>query len=369
MFIILQALVFIRPFISSLAFPYLNSLYSAVLILFLIIWGTGSNKPYKNIQYLGLSLTAFCLALAISIIFSINKLNSLMGLYNYVIYLLSFIAAASLSPKDRIRLIQTIFIAGFIISLAALYQYFFGFANLANYMAKNKVADPFALDYISRRRIFSPFVTPNALGGYLAMILPLALINKNRPWLIMPISLALILTGSLGAILSLFLGLIIYMNLKGGPRKRTAFAFSGLLIAIGLIFVTRSITLKTHTAPGFSALMRLDYWRETLKIIWHVPLTGLGLGNFNLAQARYAHNSYLQIWAEMGILGILAYLLLVFRSLKSGFNKLKLGEEKNYTITLITVIAIFLTHNLIDFTFFLPEVATIWWIMLGSIAA
>ncbi|TAM36014.1 hypothetical protein EPN54_05950 [bacterium] len=369
MLIILQALVFIRPFISSLAFPYLNSLYSYSIVLFLIIWALTLDKPYKNIQYLGLPLITFCLSLAVSLIFSINKLNSLTGLYDYITYLLLFIVASSLSPKDRNGVVQAIFIAGFIISLLAIYQYFFGFAHLSDYMAKNNITYPFALDYISRRRVFSPFVTPNALGGYLAMISPLALINKNGFWLILPIFLALVLTGSLGAILSLFLGLVIYMNLKGKSKGRTALGLFGLLIVIGLIFISRSITLKTHTAPGFSTLMRMDYWRAALRIIGSRPLTGVGIGNFNLAQARYAHNSYLQIWAEMGILGISAYLWLVFRSLRSGLNKLKFNDDKNYTLALITAAAIFLTHNLVDFTFFLPEVSMIWWIMLGLIIA
>jgi len=366
MLIILQVLVFIRPFISSLAFPYLNFYYSAFLILFLITWVL-TNKPYKSIRYLGLPLITFFLALAISIIFSANKSCSLLDLHNYLIYLLSFIAAASLSPKDRIYLVKTILIACLIISILALYQYFFGFANLLNYITKNKILDPFAMDYISRRRVFSPFVTPNALGGYLAMIFPLALINKNKFLFIIPISLALILTGSLGAILSLFMGLIIYFNLKGKMKIKAALPLSGLLIVISLIFVARSITLKQHTAPGFSALMRLDYWRETLMIIYRNPLTGLGIGNFNFSSSRYTHNSYLQIWAEMGILGISAYLWLIFRSLKSGFNKLKISGDKDFTIALITAVAIFLMHNLIDFTFFLPEVSTIWWVILGLI--
>lgn len=368
MFIILQILVFIRPFISSLAFPYLNSLYSASLVLFLVAWGLAANKPGKDIKYLYPPLLVFCLALAISMIFSINKLASLFNLYNYIIYMLLLLAAVSLSSKDKVRLVQSIFIAGFIISILALYQYFFGFTHILNYIAKNKISDPFALDYISRKRIFFPFITPNALGGYLAMILPLALINKNNLWFIMPIFLALILTGSLGAILSLLSGLIIYLHLKGKLKKKVVFPLFGLLI-IALIFIARSMTLKQHTAPGFSVWMRLGYWQDTLRIIGHRALTGLGIGNFNLSPSRYAHNSYLQIWAEMGILGISAYIWLVFRALKSGFNKLKTGEDRNYMIALITAIAVFLIHNLIDFTFFLPEVSMIWWIMLGLIIA
>lgn len=369
MLIILQVLVFSRPFISSLAFPYLNFFYSAFLILFLIIWKIRSNRPYNNSLYPGLPLITFILALAVSIIFSINKFNSLLNLDNYLIYLFSFVAAASLSPSDKVRLVKTILLACFIVSLLALYQYFFGFTNLLNYIAKNDISDPFAMDYISRRRVFSPFVTPNALGGYLAMLFPLVLINKNRIWFIVPVSLALALTGSLGAILSLFIGLVIYFSLNGKVKKKAALPLAGIAIVIGLLFIVRSITLRQHTAPGFSALMRLDYWRETLAIIGNSPLTGLGIGNFNLHPSRYAHNSYLQIWAETGILGISAYLWLVFRALKSGFSKLKINEDNNLSAALITTAAIFLIHNLIDFTFFLPEVSTIWWFILGLIIA
>ena len=73
--------------------------------------------------------------------------------------------------------------------------------------------------------------------------------------------------------------------------------------------------------------MRLNYWADSLKIIKVYPWTGTGLGNFNLTYARYAHNSYLQIWAEMGILGIIAFLWLIITVLKSGLKNLYLDSE------------------------------------------
>lgn len=112
-------------------------------------------------------------------------------------------------------------------------------------------------------------------------------------------------------------------------------------------------------------MMRLSYWKDTLKIIKVKPFTGVGLGNFNLLQSRYAHNSYLQIWAEMGILGITSILWLIIAGLKSIIKHIKTSPHRNQIICLITTNTAFLIHNFVDFTFFLPEVALIWWIILG----
>ncbi|MEZ5353417.1 MAG: O-antigen ligase family protein [Bryobacteraceae bacterium] len=60
---------------------------------------------------------------------------------------------------------------------------------------------------------------------------------------------------------------------------------------------------------------RLDFWRETLRLIHHYPLSGCGLGAFELAiypwresapalLLDYAHNDFLQLAAETGVLGL-----------------------------------------------------------------
>lgn len=369
MLTVMQGLFFCRPFISSLAFPYLNFFYSLCLIIFLAVWNSRLSLPFNKIRRAAVPLFVFCATVVLSIIFSVGRTNSLTALYNYIIYALSFIACASLTEEDKIRITQTIVASGFVVAIIALYQYFFGFDHILNYLAKNRIGDSFTLDYIAQKRVFAPFVTPNALGGYLAMIVPLALINKNRLLLTAPIFLALILTQSLGALLSLSLGLIIYLHMKNKTKKKRALLFGGILVLIMAIFVSRSLAAKQHLTPGFSALTRLGYWQDALRIIAYKPLTGLGVGNFNLAQTRYAHNSYLQMCAEMGILGTFAFFWLVFKSLGSGLRKIRSGEGGNYVVPLVAAVSIFLLHNLVDFTFFLPEVSLIWWIMLGLIAA
>jgi O-antigen ligase len=382
---ILLTLIFIRPFICSLAFPHLNFIYSIILLVFLLIWLIRKGIPLRKINTLKSPLLLFLLALLISIIFSTDKLNSLKELYKYISGILIFLFAISLTYEDRIRAIKAIILAGFLISLLAIYQYFFGFRHILDYLARDKTASSFALDYIQRKRVYFPFVTPNTLGGYLAIIIPLilALWDKNKKILLNPlffflisISFALLLTKSLGALLSIFSGLVIYFYFSSFLNKdylikqkilnkKVLLLITGFLIIMGLVFLIRQTASKPHALPTFSLIMRINYWFEALKIIKIAPWTGVGLGNFNLVFARYAHNSYLQLWAETGILGIVSFLWLIIAVFKSAVKNINIASNKKLIIGLISANAVFLIHNLIDFSFFLPEVALIWWVIFG----
>lgn len=370
MFRILLILIFIRPFISSLTEPpYVNFIYFFLLLGFLMAWAIVKGLSLGQIRTVKYPLILFVLALLVSLIFSYDKTNSIKELYKYITVLLLFLVAISLSFKERALLIRVIVLTGVLISLLAIYQYFFGFKHISAYIAKYNITDPFIIDYATRKRVFFPFVTPNVLAGYLAMIVPLTFTHKKRFWYIIPLSLALLLTRSLGGLLSLFLGLVIYIYLQGKLEKREVLFLFGFLIIIALVLIARSVTQKQHIQPIFSTMMRLNYWKDTLEIIKVAPLSGVGLGNFNLPQSRYAHNSYLQIWAEMGILGIISILWLIITVFKSAFMNIRNAAQKNQITHLISAHTVFLVHNLIDFTFFLPEVSMIWWVILGLIVS
>ena len=125
----------------------------------------------------------------------------------------------SLSSKEREQVYGCIVFSGFVITLMAFYQYFFGFSHLEHYASAHNIKNPFVLDYLRRRRVFSPFVTPNALAGYLIMVIPVAFTNKKYSWYIIPMGLVVILTQSLGAILSLFLAMVFYFYMLAKIRK------------------------------------------------------------------------------------------------------------------------------------------------------
>jgi putative inorganic carbon (HCO3(-)) transporter len=168
-----------------------------------------------------------------------------------------------------------------------------------------------------------------------------------------------------GAILSIFLASAIYFYLQGGLEKRKFLLLAGLAVILALIFTARMSSQKQHLQPVFSVVTRLKYWQDTLRIICSSPFIGVGLGNFSLPESRYAHNSYLQTWAEMGILGLVSFLWLIFSVFKQALGRIKNSVYKTQILILISASAVFLMHNFVDFSFFLPEVALIWWVILG----
>jgi O-antigen ligase len=292
---------------------------------------------------------------------------SIKELYKYITALLLFLIVASLSAKEKSVVIKCIILTATFVSSLAMYQYFFGFKHISEYIAKNNITDQFILDYVSRKRVFTPFITPGVLGGYLAMLIPLTLMDKKKFWLIIPLSFALLFTRSVGAIFSLFLGLTVYFYLIERLGKKEALLVLGLFIIAVLVLIIRFVIQKEYTHPVFSSLMRLNYWKDTLGIIKLSPLFGVGIGNFNIPYSRYAHNSYLQFWAEAGILSVISFLWIIFAVFKSAFKNIEASSDRNRIACLSFASFVFLAHNFIDFTFFLPEVAFIWWIILGLI--
>ncbi len=367
MLIILLIFIFIRPFISSLAFPYQNFSYSFCFLSFLIVWLMRKGIPFKKLSYLKNPLIILCLGLALSTVFSINTADSLKELYKYSSGILILITAITLTDKERFSVIRFMLLSAAIISLLAIYQYLFGFKHLSEYVLRIGNFSSFTIDYIQAKRTFFPFVTPNALGGYLAMIIPLTFIEKKNNWLVLPLFLALLLTRSLGALVSLFCGLAVYFYIKTKAKNKKIVLMLALLTIIALVFINRSLAEKQHLTPLFSTTMRLSYWLDTLKVIAANPLFGTGPGNFNLADSRYAHNSYLQIWAELGILSLVSIIWLVITALKQALRNINNQTDNRITICLISSTVIFLIHNLADFSFFLPEVSFLWWIILSLI--
>lgn len=369
MLYILLILIFIRPFISSLAFFYLDFLHYFILIALFSVWFLRYGLPLNETKGARFPFILFALSIIISVIFSQNKFISAGQIYKYICYLSLFVIVSSLSCENKNRIIYTIILAGFIISLLAIYQYFFGFKHVLNYITKQKIAITYfsSFEYINQRRAFFPFVTPNALAGFLILIIPLALSLQSRTkWIVTPcLFLALLFTKSLGAFLSLIFGMILFLFLRKKPARTEIL----LLLILGLcsiiIFVLRQSVTKEYLLPAFSLERRLTYWQNTIKLIKLYPLFGVGIGNFNLRFSRYAHNVCLQIWAEMGILGIVSFLWLIIGVIKSAYNNIKTSSHQNYIYPLLTSVIIFLLHNLFDFTFFLPEISLIWWLILG----
>lgn len=366
MFTLLALLIFARPFLSSLAYPGLNDAFTLLCAIVLIAWLILLRPDAQKITALSCPLLCWIAILFASVLFSNDSIRSALFLRSYLINILFFIVVTTLHSDKKRQIIHVLVIGSLLISCLAMYQYFFGFKRVLSYIASHNLSNSFATDILTRKRAFFPFVTPNALGGYLAMILPLTLAYRYKTFICCTLFSALFFTQSIGAVLSLLAGLVIYILIaKKSKRKWTGFL--GIVLACCFfILIARSISARFHIQPVFSGLMRVEYWKETLKLAFSNLLIGTGIANANLTLTRYAHNICLQLLAETGILGLGAFIWFLAAYLKKARQAIRESNGyRNEAKMALIAIAILLLHNFVDFTFFLPEISMIWWVILG----
>jgi len=408
---LLLFLIFLRPFICQRCYPrfdiYYCSIFSLCCLLYLIFNSKASFKDSLNRPIL-----LFLAAMAISSSFSINTPLSLSEIYKFIPYFLTFCLMTRVTAEQRKQVLVTLIGAGFLLSLYAIYQFFWGFQNILDYLSQTKPY-PYAEEFLARKRVFASFFSPDMFAGYLIMLIPLTagllleiapkgqFLSLRAPkgagnlilcllagLALITMSVSLLLTKSAGAGFSLLVAFLVFSALLFAyqPHLRRRTLLAAVIICILIIsmlagiIITRANYFLDLNNPQNSIIQRLFFWKAAVRIIKDFPLTGVGLGNFGriypnykslqAIETHFAHNSYLQIWAEIGILGILAWLWLILGSFRAGLRNLKVGHGQSYlTIGLIAASAAFLVHNFIDFDFFIPEVAFHWWVILGITSA
>ena len=142
LFKVLLLLIFIRPFIASLAYPYADFLLSLATIAFSVTFGLLRKTNFRNLGGLKLPLLFFFLTLCLSVIFSLNKAVSINALIHYLGYLLILLVCVNTSEQESSLLLKTLVFSAIVVSLSALYQYFFGLAHTSDYITKQKHKQP-----------------------------------------------------------------------------------------------------------------------------------------------------------------------------------------------------------------------------------
>lgn len=192
------------------------------------------------------------------------------------------------------------------------------------------------------RHFIGPFYLKNPMGGYLILLLPLALagilkFEKIWAWLSAILSIlmigGLILTRSRGSwiafgltALIIFLpSLIIHRISKGKWFALAAVLLCGFLIGIAFAppneLEQRLRSIATSASPeveGQSAMERVAMLKAGVEIVKDYPIFGVGPNCWPVIRSpymselrivpKYAHNLYLRTAAEIGIPGILLFL-------------------------------------------------------------
>ncbi|HEY9435772.1 MAG TPA: O-antigen ligase family protein [Blastocatellia bacterium] len=178
------------------------------------------------------------------------------------------------------------------------------------------------------------FENPNDLATALDILLPFAIvltvISKGLTRLFY-LGCAAILTAGILVTLSRggFLGLlalcvVLLWKLGRGRRLKTilvAVLICGTLLAVmpGGYGARIATIFNTEQDQTGSAQQRRELMERAASIAIRHPIIGVGMGNFHIYSIhdKPAHNAYLEIAAELGVMGLIAYLILIFAPLRS----------------------------------------------------
>jgi len=297
---------------------------------------------------------------------------------------------SSPTRRDLWRLADALVLAGFIVALYGFYQYVI-------------TGDVIAVEGVRRMRGVYP--SPNNLSLFLGRAVSLSgvlAIWGTRGWRRWFYSIAgvvmvgaLFLTFSRAAWLVGLPAMLLFVGLVRGVEMSARQRWRALIVTVGAVAVlalsvipfasTPRIASLLDFSPGSSTYRRLRLWQASLQMIRDHPLFGVGLDNF-LYQYRshyvlpgaqddpnlsHPHNLILDFWARLGIPGVIALLWLVIAFFRTGWQLYRSTEERLQTLTFgfMASMVYALAHGLLDNSFFLVDLAYVFMLTLGAVAA
>ncbi|MGA2022323.1 MAG: O-antigen ligase family protein [Candidatus Sulfotelmatobacter sp.] len=250
--------------------------------------------------------------------------------------------------------------------------------------------------------IYGPYVNHNHYAGLMEMLVPIPLIvslTRLAPPKVRAVAAAtaavmvgtIFLSGSRGGMIAIVAELIILAaSLVRQKRSlRTAIGIAVFLaIVVGLLVWIGGGELSQRIAtagPGHTELssdIRTYINRDGLRMFLKKPVLGWGLGTFPIVYPEFrtfytnffvneAHNDYLQLLVEMGLLGFATMLWFVVTLYVRAFKKIRnWPTEMSGAVTLACLLGLsgILVHSAVDFNLQIPANAALFYV-LCTIAA
>ena len=355
---------------------------------------------FKN----SLNLPIFLFVLVMSL--SLLRVNTIrVSLRDYEIFisyfLLYFLISNNIDEENQFdSFVKLFFIISLIVALYTLMQYY--------------GLDPYLKEL---NRLSSTIGQKNWISNYLALIFPIIFsyfllqkIRRNKIFLFLLLSIVyatLMICQSRGIWISISLALLIgiffvfkFKIVKTFQNNRKwLFLLLLTFLLITIIYSTENplnksaITVAQRAVSTFdeqdpSINTRLLMWRTTLQMIKEKPLLGSGIGTFEMnyldyqaeilgdnpyyikysGKAREAHNEYLQMWAELGLVGLGVFLSIIFifyNLIINYFKKEHNDKKKIIVLGLLMGITCFLFHSLFTFPLHVPALGSAFFVIMS----
>lgn len=274
---------------------------------------------------------------------------------------------------------------------------------------------------IGRQNVFGLFGNVNYFAEYLiiplTIAIPLFFVSKNKMKKllliigILAMGTSLILTFTRGSYLSFGTSLIFMFFLFIFSRGKTfikdnkklfIIIFLAIILIISLFVIPNPLnkpgtiiskikdrTSVTQLTQSYSIKRRIATWKFTILMIKDHPLLGSGIGTYKYNTLKYqaeffeqgenralypygfadrAHNEYLQLWAEMGMIGLGIFIWLMVCYFNYGIkilNKIKNHYKQAILIGLMGSIAAVLVDGIFGFPLHLAATIVLFWIAIG----
>ncbi len=250
---------------------------------------------------------------------------------------------------------------------------------------------------------FGSFVNRHNFAAIIEMVisLPLGLIFagslRSDKRLLYGVAIAIIgtsllLSGSRGGLVALLAQIILLIILTSRAKGRKNFvlkvALSGLLVFAavgGAVFVggDTSLTRISETASSDDiSSSRFHIWGVTLKVISaHLPF-GAGLGAYAQAYTQFdtaggnerveqAHNDYLQVIADAGVVGLIISGLFLFWFFREGIRNAAVSNKFRRGVAVGAFAGCFaiLIHSLFDFVLHITAVSVMFLTLIAILVA
>jgi len=250
--------------------------------------------------------------------------------------------------------------------------------------------------------IYGPYVNHNHYAGLMEMLAPIPLVlslTQLAPARVRNLAAAaaavmvgtIFLSGSRGGMFAIIVELLILslflVKQKRGLRDAIGLGVflaivAGLLLWIGGSDLSQRIATVGPSHPELSADIRVDINRDGWRMFLVRPILGWGLGTFPTVYPEFrsfytnffvneAHNDYLQLLVEMGLLGFATMVWFMVTLYRNAIKKIgNWSVEINGAVTLACLVGLtgILVHSAVDFNLQIPGNAALFY-LLCTIAA
>ncbi len=382
-------------FVTVIGAPLLPTTILAGMCLLCVLSFVLKLLTDQNFQFKTSSLDVFVVffmgALLYGALNSFTFVKSAQILLIYFSYILFyFVLVGTMSNRKKWQaLVVSFVLVSCLVALYGIVQNFTGINSAQSWVDSDMFQS-------IKTRVYSTFDNPNVLGEFLVIMIPTtaALIWANKKlghkiiytFVILCLCACIVFTWSRGSWLGVMLAVALFLLVMD---KRWALAGIVGIFAIPFVLGSNSAIadriLSIGNLEDTSTAYRVSIWQASVQLIKDFWISGIGLGSdaFSMIYPKYAlaganfalhsHNLFLQIWVEMGIIGIVSFFALIVAFIRQSFSLLVYRKRGGICATLILASAAgvlgYLFQGLADNVWYNYKMLFIFWIVIGLVCA